>query len=230
MLDQGQQGPDFLRTQHGGQCLDTPGAYEVKDGPRALQRPLVEEPNPLEMHAERALGDFLLIQQEEAILAELRFAELVGSTSIVASQLPNSGDITRLGLGGEAPQLQVFPHTASERVPGDPPVCGAPHRAKWFTRIRKIDGRSDGWKSAGKAERRQTSLADYRVAVSFNSLTPSCRLPGSETVHGAVDPLPAPVEHVGIDHRCLHIPMPQEFPYGADIVAIFQEMCGERMA
>jgi hypothetical protein len=66
--------------------------------------------------------------------------------------------------------------------------------------------------------------------VQYNILTPSFSLPGSETVHGAVDPLPATVQHVGIDHRRLHIPMPEEFLNAADIVAIFQEMCGERMA
>ena len=47
----------------------------------------------------KVLGDFLLVQQEEEILAELRFAELVGRASIVASQLLNSGDRTLLGLG-----------------------------------------------------------------------------------------------------------------------------------
>ena len=52
------------------------------------------------MHAQGTLGDFLLVQQEEEILAELRFAELVGRASIVASQLLNGGDRTLLGLGG----------------------------------------------------------------------------------------------------------------------------------
>jgi hypothetical protein len=66
--------------------------------------------------------------------------------------------------------------------------------------------------------------------VQSNILTPSFIPLGSETVHGAVDPLPTTVQHVGVNHRCLHIPMPEEFLYGADIVAIFQKMCGERMA
>jgi hypothetical protein len=65
--------------------------------------------------------------------------------------------------------------------------------------------------------------------VQPNSLTPSFSPPDSETVHGAVDPLPATVQHVGVYHRRLHIPMPEEFLNGADIVAIFQEMWGERM-
>jgi hypothetical protein len=85
VLDQRQQGPDLSRTQHDGQSLGAPGSHKVENGPRALQRPLVEAPNPLEVNAEGALGDFLLVQQEEAILAELRFAELVGSAFIVAS-------------------------------------------------------------------------------------------------------------------------------------------------
>jgi hypothetical protein len=100
VLDQGQQGPDLSQTQHDGQFLGAPGSHKVKDWPRALQRPLIEEPDPIEVHAQGTLGDFLLVQQEEEILAELRFAELVGRASIVASQLLNSGDRTLLGLGG----------------------------------------------------------------------------------------------------------------------------------
>jgi hypothetical protein len=65
--------------------------------------------------------------------------------------------------------------------------------------------------------------------VQSNILTPSFIPLGSETVHGA-DPSPTPVQHVGIDHRRLHVPMPEQFLNGADIVAIFQEMSGERMA
>jgi hypothetical protein len=63
-----------------------------------------------------------------------------------------------------------------------------------------------------------------------NILTPSFSPPGSETVHGAVDSLPAALQYVGVYHRCLHIPMPEEFLNGAHIVAIFQQVCGERMA
>ena len=122
MLDQGQQGPDLSRTPHDGQFLGAPGSHEVEDWPWALQRPLRAEPDPLEVKAKGALGDVLLVQQEEEILAELRFAELVESASIVASQLLNSGDITLLGLGGKPPQLQVFEHTASEGSHRDPPV------------------------------------------------------------------------------------------------------------
>jgi hypothetical protein len=122
VLDPGQQGPDLVRTQYGGQVWDTPGSYEVKDGPRALPRPLVEEPDPRERHAAGALGDVLRMKQAEARLAALRFAELVGSTSIVASPLVNRGDITWLSLGGESPQRQVCQPTASECRHRHPPV------------------------------------------------------------------------------------------------------------
>ena len=60
-----------------------------------------------------------------------------------------------------------------------------------------------------------------------NILTPSFSLVGLETVHGTIDPLPAPVQHVGVDHRRLYIPMPEEFLNGADIVAIFQRVANE---
>ena len=87
MVDQGQQVPDFLRTQHDRQFLALPGAHEVEDWPRSLQRELVEEPDPVEVDAEGALGDLLLIEQEEEVLAELLFAELVGSASVVLRQM-----------------------------------------------------------------------------------------------------------------------------------------------
>ena len=53
--------------------------------------------------------------------------------------------------------------------------------------------------------------------------------PGSETVHGAVDPFPAPVQHVGIHHRRFHVPMSEEFLNRADVIAIFQQVRGERV-
>ena len=70
--DQGQQGPDFPRTQHDGQFLDVPGSHEVEDWPRSLQRALVEEPDPIEVDTEGTLRDFLVVEQEEEVLAELR--------------------------------------------------------------------------------------------------------------------------------------------------------------
>jgi hypothetical protein len=167
VLDQGQQGPDLLRTQHGRQFLDTPGSYEVKDGPRALQRPLVEEPNPIEMNAEGALGDFLRIQQEEEILAELRFAELVGSASIVASQLLNRGDITLLSLGGESPQLQVFQHTASECRHRHPPVRVELNPSHRVYSNKMIDGALEPRKRGGK--RQVGGTAQKATAQRFRS-------------------------------------------------------------
>ena len=140
VLDQGQQGPDLVRTQHGGQLWDTPGSYEVKDGPRALPRPLVEEPEPRERHAAGALGDVLRMKQAEARLAALRCAELVGSTSIVASPWLHSGDITRLSRGGESPPRQVFQHTASECRPRHPPVRVALNPSPRVYSNKKIDG------------------------------------------------------------------------------------------
>ena len=122
VVDQGQQGADLLRTQHERQFLALAGANARQDWPRSLERNLVEEFDPVEMDAERALGDLLLIEQEEEVRAELLFAELVGSAPVVLSQLVNGLDITLLGPGGEPPQLQVFAHTVSEGSHRDPPV------------------------------------------------------------------------------------------------------------
>jgi len=65
--------------------LALPGSNEVEDWPWALQRALVEEPDPIEVNATGALGDSLLIQQEQEILPELLFADLVRSASVVLS-------------------------------------------------------------------------------------------------------------------------------------------------
>jgi hypothetical protein len=83
VLDQAQEGPDLPQAQHNRQCLEVPGAHEVEDGPRALQRALIEEPDPIEVNPEGALGDCLLIEQEQEVLAELPLAELVGRAPIV---------------------------------------------------------------------------------------------------------------------------------------------------
>jgi hypothetical protein len=37
------------------------------------------------------------------------------------------------------------------------------------------------------------------------------------------------MQHVGIDQRRLHIPMPEEFLNRADVIAIFQEVRVERV-
>jgi hypothetical protein len=62
-----------------------------------------------------------------------------------------------------------------------------------------------------------------------NTLTVPCRLPGSETVHWTIDPIPASVQHMCAYHRCPHIPMSEEFLNGADVITIFQQVRGERM-
>ena len=46
----------------------------------------------------------------------------------------------------------------------------------------------------------------------------------------AVDPFPSPVQDVGIDHRRLHVLMPEQFLNRADIIAIFQQVRGERVS
>jgi hypothetical protein len=66
--------------------------------------------------------------------------------------------------------------------------------------------------------------------VQSNILTPLFSLPGSETVHGAVDSWRALVQHMGVDHRRLDLVMPEEFLYGAEVITNFQKMCGKRMA
>jgi hypothetical protein len=105
VLDQGQSGPDLPRTQHDRQFLEGPRAHQVKDGPGSCQRALGEEPNPLEVHAEGALSDLLLMEQEAEVLAQLRVAELVRRASIVLSQLVHGCEIALVGLGGQAPEL-----------------------------------------------------------------------------------------------------------------------------
>jgi hypothetical protein len=88
--------------------LEGPRAHKVEDRPRALQRALVEEPNPVEVNPEGALGDLLLIESEEEILAPRLVAELVRRASVVVRQLADRVEIARLGRGGQAPELQVF--------------------------------------------------------------------------------------------------------------------------
>jgi len=40
----------------------------------------------------------------------------------------------------------------------------------------------------------------------------------------------APVQHVCVDHRCFHIAVDQQFLHRANVVAIGQQVRGERMA
>ncbi len=138
----GQQGAHVLRTQHDGQLLAGPGMDECEDRPRALQRALGEKPDPIELDASRALGDLLLMEQGEDVLPEFLFAHVIGSPAVVLSQVCDGFERAVLGPGSQAPELEIFQHTASERRHRDPPVRGEHHGSKRSTRIRKINGRS----------------------------------------------------------------------------------------
>jgi hypothetical protein len=123
--------------------LGVPGAHEVEDGPRAFQRAFVEESNPVEVNPEGALGDLLLIDQEEEVLAEFVFTDLVRSAPVVLRQMLYGFDVTLLGPGSQAPQLQVFEHTASECGHGHPPIrVGYDDPAQRVDTNRKIEGSS----------------------------------------------------------------------------------------
>ena len=165
MLDQGQQGPDLLRTQHGGQFLDTPGSYEVKDGPRALQRPLGEEPHPIEMHAEGALGDFLRIQQEEDILAELRFAELRRERVHRGEPVAEPRRHHPVESWGRVPAAAGLP-AYGVGVSSSSSSCSC--RANPSHRVysnKKIDGALEPRKTGGKRQVGGTTPESYRAAV-----------------------------------------------------------------
>jgi hypothetical protein len=80
----------------------------------------------------------------------------------------NGLDITRVGPGGEPPQLQVFAHTVSEGSHRDPPVRVGHEPSQRVYTNRKIRGHSVVRKRERKKEHRQDKLEPYRVAVSFN--------------------------------------------------------------
>jgi hypothetical protein len=140
--DRGQQGADFWRTQHDGELLAVPGPSEGEERPRALQGTLREEPDAIEVDAEGPLGDLLVIEQIQKVLAEFLFAELVRRASVVWRQLAHSGDITLLGLRGKPPKLQVFQQAASPCSHGHSPVRVAHDPSHTVDTNRKIDGRS----------------------------------------------------------------------------------------
>jgi len=52
----------------------------------------------------------------------------------------------------------------------------------------------------------------------------------SARVKGAVDPTSSLLQHMGIDHRCTHVLVPQEFLHRTDIVAVLQEMGRKTMS
>jgi hypothetical protein len=82
-----------------------PGTDALEDRPRELQRALVEEPDPIEMEASRALCDLLLIEQVEEVVPGLLFADVLGSPSVVLSQVFDGFERALLGPGGQAPEL-----------------------------------------------------------------------------------------------------------------------------
>jgi hypothetical protein len=51
-----------------------------------------------------------------------------------------------------------------------------------------------------------------------------------ESVYRASDSFPAAVQDVGVNHRGAHIAVSQEFLHGPDVVCIFQQMRGEKVA
>jgi hypothetical protein len=114
----------------------------------------VEEADPREVEASRALRDLLFIDQVEEVLPDLPFTELIGRPPVVLREAFDGFQIALLSLGGQTPEVQVFEHAASERSHGHPPVRGDSHGSNWSTRIRKRDGRVAGGKKEEKATRR----------------------------------------------------------------------------
>jgi hypothetical protein len=163
--DRGQQGADFLRTQHAGQCLAVPGPSEGEERPRALQGTRREEPDAIEVEAAGTLGDLLVIEQRQTGLAEVLFAEWVGSAPVVWRQVVDRGDRTRLGRGGEPAPRQVFEHTAAECRQGHPPVRVASDPSPTVDTNKPIDGSSPGGKKARKMMPRRDHSAAYRAAL-----------------------------------------------------------------
>jgi hypothetical protein len=142
VLDHGQKVPPCPRTPHDGQLLAVPGAHEVEAWPRSLARQLGDAPDPVEVATAGALGDVLLREPGQALLAERRVAALVGRASVGWRQLVHSGDITRLGRGGKPPTRQVFTPAASTCGQGHPPVRVAHEPSQTVDTHRQRDRRS----------------------------------------------------------------------------------------
>ena len=49
-------------------------------------------------------------------------------------------------------------------------------------------------------------------------------------IHRTEDSSSSTVQHVGVDHGGLYVSMSKQFLNRADIVAVFEQMSGERMA
>lgn len=51
----------------------------------------------------------------------------------------------------------------------------------------------------------------------------------SNPVERAQDALPAPIDHMRVNHRCRHVLMPKQLLNGADICSRFEQVSGKRM-
>lgn len=78
-----------------------------------------------------------------------------------------------------------------------------------------------------KSERRK-SAAQTKVIV--RGRMPPAERRCSEPIGWALDSHGATIEDVRVDHRGTHIGMTEQLLDSADVVAIFQEVRGERMA
>jgi len=66
--------------------------------------------------------------------------------------------------------------------------------------------------------------------TSLIPLWPTRRQADGESIRRASDSFPTSIQNVGVNHRSRHLPMPEQFLNGPDVVAIFQKMRGEAMA
>ena len=70
------------------------------------------------------------------------------------------------------------------------------------------------------------TLRDNTIRAASESGGPAaCWLP----VEGTADATGAPIEHVGVDHRRADVIVAEQFLDGADVVAVFEQVCGEGM-
>jgi hypothetical protein len=78
-----------------------------------------------------------------------------------------------------------------------------------------------------KVNQHHEDLKKLLITLDLGSHINTVIEPGSETINGAVDPFPAPIQYMGINHRRLHVPMSEEFLNRANVIAIFQQVSGE---
>jgi hypothetical protein len=120
------------------------------------------------VHTAGALRALLLIAQDQAILAERRFAELGGSAPIGWSPMLTGVARTRLGLGGETSKWQVCAQALSEGSHRDPPMRGGHDLSPGGDSHRQLWSHSAAHKRGREQGRRRARLDSYRAAVSFN--------------------------------------------------------------